>query len=237
MIIFKNKIMKYILVTFLIMNLTWAYIDITEEIVYVDPNGEFKDKTKFEIEETGRYEEVFSDHVVQHSTKQIHDHMSSSTEDIISVFKKEQILLRKLLDFLSALEKLEEDLKPKKLNYNTKKLHKCITSMERFPEVELEKIAENPVAAFNIVWRTARVWPQKIKTLTAHLKMMKTALKSHKKLLAIFPTELLAQFPITDTAESTAAARGLLTLQHYANISCQDVADGMYQIIDLKFLK
>ena len=82
---------------------------------------------------------------------------------------------------------------------------------------------ENPVAAFKLLWRTGKKWPQKIKILTAHFKSFKSGLKKHKAVLESFPSSLLSSFPTCQVPEVIAGARGLLAIQHYSNISCQDI--------------
>ena len=200
----------------------------SEEPVYVDRDSHLNNpRTKIEIEELGRFDEVFSDHVVEHPESQTRAHVSSSTEDIIDIFTKEQLLIKDLLRFL---ENLENELNTDKSGYKLNKLTKAISSLKVYlvddPWSSKNSVISNPVAAFNLVWRTTKLWPQKIKTLTAHLKMMKTSLKRLKTTLATFPEQKLTTFPVTDTAEMTAAARGLLVIQQHSNISCEDLASG-----------
>ena len=198
-----------------------------EEPVYVDRDSDLNSpQTKIEIEELGRFDEVFSDHVVEHSESQTRAHVSSSTEDIIDIFTKEQLLIKDLLKFL---ESLENELKRDKSGYNLNKLTKAISSLRVYlvdDPSSSNSVVSNPVAAFNLVWRTTKIWPQKIKTLNAHLKMMKTSLKRQKATLATFPEKKLTTFPVTETAEMTAAARGLLIIQQHSNISCEELASG-----------
>ena len=198
-----------------------------QEPVYVDRDSVLNNpKTKIEIEELGRFDEVFSDHVVEHPESQTRAHVSSSTEDIIDIFNKEQLIIKDLLRFL---ESLETELKNDKSSYNLNKLKKAISSLKVHLDDDYSapnSVVSNPAAAFNLVWRTTKLWPQKIKTLTAHLKMMKTSLKRHKKTLATFPEKQLTTFPVTETPEMTAAARGLLIIQQHSNISCEQLASG-----------
>ena len=198
-----------------------------EEPVYVDRESVLNNpKTKIEIEELGRFDEVFSDHVVEHPESQTRAHVSSSTEDIIDIFNKEQLIIKDLLRFL---ESLDAELKSDKSSYNLKKLKKAISSLKVYlvdDHSSSNSVVSNPVAAFNLVWRTTKLWPLKIKTLTAHLKMMKTSLKRQQKTLATFPEKQLTTFPVTETPEMTAAARGLLIIQQHSNISCEQLASG-----------
>ena len=87
---------------------------------------------------------------------------------------------------------------------------------------------KNPVAAFNLLWRTGKMWPQKLKILTAHYKSFSSALKKRDShgVLKLFPLETLASFPTCDQSEVVAGARGLLAIQHYSNISCHQVRTG-----------
>ena len=114
---------------------------------------------------------------------------------------------------------------------NVEKLKKSIEKLFTFivdeSKFSISKTVENPAAAFNLVWRTNNIWPRKLKTLTAHFKLLQTSLRSHKDILDAFPHAMMTEFPVTDTKEMTAAARGLLTLQHYHNISCQELASGL----------
>ena len=85
---------------------------------------------------------------------------------------------------------------------------------------------ENPVAAFNLLWRIGKIWPQKIKILTAHFKSFNSALKKHKSILKLFPDSLMSSFLTCDIADVIAGARGLLAIQHYTNISCDHFRTG-----------
>ena len=198
-----------------------------QEPVYVDRDSVLNNpKTRIEIEELGRFDEVFSDHVVEHPESQTRAHVSSSTEDIIDIFNKEQLIIKDLLRFL---ESLETELKNDKSSHNLNKLKKAISSLKVYLVDDhscSSSVVCNPAAAFNLVWRTTKLWPQKIKTLTAHLKMMKTSLKRQKKTLATFPEKQLTTFPVTETPEMAAAARGLLIIQQHSNISCEQLASG-----------
>ena len=72
--------------------------------LYVDQDDQLNDsKTQFEIVTHGRYDEVFSEYVVDHSRKQIEAHISSSTEDLIRVLELEQLLITKLVQFVEKL--------------------------------------------------------------------------------------------------------------------------------------
>ena len=87
---------------------------------------------------------------------------------------------------------------------------------------------KNPVAAFNLLWRTGKLWPQKIKILSAHFKSFSSSLKKHggSGMLKLFPVEKLSTFPTCDQSEVIAGARGLLAIQHYSNISCLQIRTG-----------
>ena len=198
-----------------------------KEPVYVDGDSVLNSQkqTRIEIEEIGRFDEVFSDHVVKHSEQETRAHVSSSTEDISDMFSREQLLITDLLRFLEGLEK---EMQRDKSGYNLNKLKKAIKNLEVYlvDDKSSASVGSNPVAAFNIVWRATKLWPQKIKALTAHFKIMKTSLKHQNKMLATFPERALTSFPVTEMAEITAAAQGLLSIQLHSNITCEDLISG-----------
>ena len=62
-----------------------------------------------------------------------------------------------------------------------------------------------------------RVWPNKIKSLTAHLSQLRR-LEERGVLGA---ERAVARYcPVVESAELVAGSRGVLSLQHYYNISC-----------------
>ena len=77
-------------------------------IEYVDDLDANETQSKVEIIEQGRYEEVFSDHIVIHPESQTKDHISSSTEDIIDILENEAKLVRQLNTFIEAVGKKHE---------------------------------------------------------------------------------------------------------------------------------
>ena len=114
-----------VVVCSIIVHLTTASYD-EDETIYVDSDDELnKEFTKVEVIEYGRYSEVFSDEIVVHKKKEVEAHVSSSTEDLINIFEKEQRVIQMLLNFL---EKLEE-AKIEKINL--KKIRKTITSLSK----------------------------------------------------------------------------------------------------------
>ena len=88
---------------------------------------------------------------------------------------------------------------------------------------------KNPVAAFNLLWRTGKLWPQKIKILSAHFKSFSSSLKKHggSGILKIFPADELSTFRTSEQSEVISGARGLLAIQHYSNITCQQIRTGL----------
>ena len=114
-----------VVVCSLIVHLTTASYD-EDETIYVDSDDELNNEfTKVEVIEYGRYSEVFSDEIVVHKKKEVEAHVSSSTEDLINIFEKEQRVIQMLLNFL---EKLEE-AKIEKINLT--KIRKTITSLSK----------------------------------------------------------------------------------------------------------
>ena len=96
-------------------------------MLYVDGDDvRSEGKTRVEIFETGRFSEIFEDDVVKHSSQEVNAHLSSSTEDIIDLLEKEQILINKLVVFLKTLS--IEDSKIQ----NFKKISKSISSLEKY---------------------------------------------------------------------------------------------------------
>ena len=75
------------------------------KIKYVEDSDVNETQSKVEIIEQGRYEEVFSDHIVIHPESQTKDHISSSTEDIIDILENEAKLVRQLNTFIKAVGK------------------------------------------------------------------------------------------------------------------------------------
>ena len=113
----------------LIGHLAHSFVDINEEdeTIYVDSDDELnKEFTKVEVIEYGRYSEVFSDEIVVHKKKEVEAHVSSSTEDLINIFEKEQTVIKILTNFL---EKLEEANIQK---INLTKIRKTITSLSKY---------------------------------------------------------------------------------------------------------
>ena len=109
-----------------------------DETIYVDSDDELnKEFTKVEVIEYGRYSEVFSDEIVVHKKKDVEAHVSSSTEDLINIFEKEQTVIKILTNFL---EKLEQADFPK---INLTKIRKSITSLSKYlvktPEISTHK--------------------------------------------------------------------------------------------------
>ena len=105
-----------------------SYVDISDEdeTIYVDSDDELNNEfTKVEVIEYGRYSEVFSDEIVVHKKKDVEAHVSSSTEDLINIFEKEQTVIKKLANFLEKLE--EANFK----NINLTKIRKTITSLSK----------------------------------------------------------------------------------------------------------
>ena len=103
-----------------------SYVD-EDEIIYVDSDDKLnKEFTKVEVIEYGRYSEVFSDEIVVHKKKEVEAHVSSSTEDLINIFEKEQTVIKILTNFL---EKLEEANLQK---INLTKIRKTITSLSKY---------------------------------------------------------------------------------------------------------
>ena len=120
--------------TVIFLLVTSSYIDVLDEdeTLYVGSDDELnKEFTKVEIIEHGRYAEVFSDELVVHTRKQVEAHMSSSTEDLIDIFVKEQTLIQRLLDFLDKIEQANI------ATINLSKIRKSITSL-------LEHYISNP---------------------------------------------------------------------------------------------
>ena len=194
--------------------------------VYVDPGSDLNTvKTKVEIVEYGRYDEVFSDHIVQHNKKQIQAHISSSSEDIIDMCRREKDLIKKLTAFIQTLE--SSGIKISNLAKLKKTIGKLSHIYQDYTPDSCVNIVKNPVAAFHVIWRTARLWPQKIKALMAHHKLLKSQMKNQKNILQEFPAALLTGFPVNDNVEMAAGARGLLTIQHHYNISCHDLVSGL----------
>ena len=115
-----------VVVCSLIVHLTTASYD-EDETIYVDSDDELnKEFTKVEVLEYGRYSEVFSDEIVVHKKKEVEAHVSSSTEDLIKIFEKEQTVIKILTHFL---EKLEEANLQK---INLTKIRKTITSLSKY---------------------------------------------------------------------------------------------------------
>ena len=84
-----------------------SYFDFTDEdeTIYVESDDELNNEfTKVEVIEYGRYSEVFSDEIVLHKKKDVEAHVSSSTEDLIDIFEKEQTVIKTLTNFLEKLE-------------------------------------------------------------------------------------------------------------------------------------
>ena len=94
---------------------------------------------------------------------------------------------------------LHLDKKIEKKGSNLAKLQKTIQNLQKFSNSSKESIVQNPVTAFNTIWRASKIWPQKIKTLTAYLKVVGSSLKNHKSILNLFPDKLLSSFPVIDT--------------------------------------
>ena len=104
-----------------------SYVNDEDETIYVDSDDELnKEFTKVEVIEYGRYSEVFSDEIVVHKKKDVEAHVSSSTEDLIEIFEKEQTVIKILTNFL---EKLEEANIQK---INLTKFRKTITSLSKY---------------------------------------------------------------------------------------------------------
>ena len=79
-----------------------SYFDLTDEdeTIYVESDDELNNEfTKVEVIEYGRYSEVFSDEIVVHKKKDVEAHVSSSTEDLIDIFEKEQTVIKILTNF------------------------------------------------------------------------------------------------------------------------------------------
>ena len=55
-----------------------------------------KELNEVEIVETDIFSEIFDDDIVKHSENEIKAHVSSSTEDLIDLLEKEQMLIGKL---------------------------------------------------------------------------------------------------------------------------------------------
>ena len=81
-----------------------------------------------EVLKTGILSEIFNDEIIKHSTIEIGAHVSSSTENLIDLFEKEQILISKLISFLKMLstEEFESGF------LNLQKMSKSITSLNKF---------------------------------------------------------------------------------------------------------
>ena len=104
-----------------------SYVNDEDETIYVDSDDELnKEFTKVEVIEYGRYSEVFSDEIVVHKKKDVEAHVSSSTEDLIEIFEKEQTVIKILTNFL---EKIEEANIQK---INLTKFRKTITSLSKY---------------------------------------------------------------------------------------------------------
>lgn len=117
-----------------------SYIDVTDEdeTIYIDSDDELnKEFTKVEIIEHGRYSEVFSDEIVAHSRKQVEAHVSSSTEDLVDIYMKEQNLIHKLVTFLGQIE--EANIKTINLN----KIRKSISSLQEHYDGSIPEMSED----------------------------------------------------------------------------------------------
>ena len=88
------------------------------------------------------------------------------------------------------------------------------------------ELMSEPLGAYNLLWRTTKIWPNKVKTLMAHYKTLKTSYKKKTKLLKLFPEQLLLKFPVMDMRELVAGTKGILSIQHYYNITCDKIAEG-----------
>lgn len=97
--------------------------------------------------------------------KDVQAHVSSSTEDLIDLLAKEQMLIKELSTFLrETISKMEE-------TKNNKKLTKSIISLEKYfiPSVIGSKSAKltsyavyenqvsHPLGAYRLLWRSTRL--------------------------------------------------------------------------------
>ena len=84
-----------------------------------------------------------------------------------------------------------------------------------------EELLHNPIAALQLVWRLVRVWPKKVKALKAHRQS-----GGKTSPLSSLPEASLRSLPPLQEQELEAAVRGVLSIQHYHNISCGLLAVG-----------
>ena len=95
-----------------------------------------------------------------------------------------------------------------------------------FIRQNFEALMSDPMGAYNLIWRTTKIWPNKVKSLMAHYKALQTPLKKKANLLKLFPEEILLKFPVTDISELIAGTKGILSIQHYYNVSCKEIGEG-----------
>ena len=133
----RGKLLVYSLI-FHLGNSSYVASTDEDETIYVDSDDELnKEFTKAEIIEYGRYSEVFSDDIVVHTKKQVEAHVSSSTEDLINILEKEQILIERLVNFLEKLEQANI----KKINLT--KIRKSITNLLEYFILRPDLSADN----------------------------------------------------------------------------------------------
>ena len=79
-----------------------------------------------------------------------------------------------------------------------------------------------PVRSYHLLKRSTKIWPQKLRSLL-------TLYKSVKKVIGLdsFPLKAIQEFPFVESSDLSAGCiGGILNIQRYYNISCQQVHAG-----------
>ena len=174
------------------------------------------------------FEWLFSDHFEENTQEEIQRNIASSTEDLAKLYQYEQEMLGSLLEFSSQL--MGSSIATK--NTNVQKLMKICEKLEQFVQFE-EKEEKSYIShmgqiirSYHLLKRATTIWPQKLRSLL-------TLYKSAKKTIAatigagIFPLKAIKDFPFVEESDlSAGSVGGILNIQRYHNISCQQVHDG-----------
>jgi prolyl 4-hydroxylase len=171
-------------------------------------------QTKIEITHVGGFDSIFEEYPAVPSPEQAAEHPASALEDLVRLLSQEEHLLAGLAELRRAAEA------PARLQ----RLLMGLPNPRGGSREQMEERLGNPVAALQLVWRLARVWPRKTKALLAHWRAL-----GKEPLAALFPISATRDLPSVREEEVGAAMRGLLSLQHYHNISCSVLAEGFGQ--------
>jgi hypothetical protein len=174
------------------------------------------------------FEWLFDDHFEENTEEEINKNIASSTEDLAILYQYEQELISRLLKFSSQLK----DSNTFTQNKNVQKLMKMLERLKQFIQIDKRDLVRytqhmgQPIRSYHLLKRATKIWPQKFKSILMLYKSLKKVTIATEG-VEQFPVDTIKNFPFIEDSEfSVGCIGGILNIQRYYNISCDQILTG-----------